>query len=315
MKLTLTEIKSAHHLIKNHVHFTEIKTCATIDKFVGAQVFFKCENLQKAGAFKARGAMHSVLRLSADEVKKGICTHSSGNHGQALAWAAAQRGIKATVVMPENAPKLKVAAVKGYGAEVVFCAPNAKAREEKLMQVKEETGAYYLPPYEHELVITGQSTCGLEILEQVPKVDVIIGPVGGGGLMSGVALAANAINPKVKVYGAEPSGADDAYRSLQTGQLCENETANTIADGLRTNLGAMNFPILQKHLAGIITVTDGEIKAALALLWQRAKILAEPSGAVSLAALIKEKEKFANQRVAVIISGGNVDLLPEELFI
>ena len=302
-----TIIEEAHKRIAPFIHRTPLLTNQTLDQLSGVSVFLKCENLQKVGAFKARGAINAVLSLSDAEKAKGVATHSSGNHGQALAWAAKQMGIPAFIVMPSNSPQVKKAAVLGYGAEVIECEPTLQARESALEKVLERTGAHMVHPYNDYRVIAGQATCAKEILEQQPGLDAIFCPVGGGGLLSGTALSAHYFGG-VPVYGCEPERADDAKRSFDAGHIIPSVNPNTIADGLKTSLGDKTFPIIHKHVKDIFTVTEEEIIAAMRLLWERAKLVVEPSGAVGLAALIKKKEAFQGKKVAVILTGGNVDL-------
>jgi threonine dehydratase len=300
-------IEETQQRIAPYIHRTPLLTNQTIAGLVGAEVFFKCENLQKVGAFKARGAMNAVLSLSADERQKGVATHSSGNHGQALAWAAKKMGIKAYIVMPSNSPQVKVDAVRGYGAEVNFCEPTLQARESTLEKVLQRTGAHMVHPYNDYRVIAGQATCAKEILEQQPNVDAIFCPVGGGGLLSGTALSAHYFG-NVPVYGCEPEMADDAKRSFDAGYIIPSTNPQTIADGLKTSLGDKTFPIIRERVTDIYTVSEAEIIAAMRLIMERAKLVVEPSAAVGLAALIKHKKAFQGKKVAVIVCGGNVDL-------
>lgn len=308
-------IEEAHKRISPHIHRTPLLTNQTLSELVGAEVFLKCENLQKVGAFKARGAMNAVLSLSADEKAKGVATHSSGNHGQALAWAAKQMGIPAYIVMPSNSPQVKKAAVLGYGAEVIECEPTLEARESSLEKVVSRTGAHVVHPYNDYRVIAGQATCAKEILEQQPNLDAIFCPVGGGGLISGTSLSAHYFG-NVPVYGCEPEMADDAKRSFDAGHIIPSVNPNTIADGLKTSLGDKTFPIIKEHVQDIFTVSEEEIIAAMRLIWERAKLVVEPSGAVGLAALLRYKSKLlpigeagrGRKNVGVILCGGNVDL-------
>jgi threonine dehydratase len=283
-------------------------TCASLDQQVGAQVFLKCENLQKVGAFKFRGACNAVFSLAEKEAARGVATHSSGNHAQALALAARMRGILAYIVMPEKAPAVKKAAVAGYGGQITFCEPTLAARETALAQVVQETGATVVHPYNNYRVIAGQGTATLELLEEVPDLDVIIAPVGGGGLLSGTAIAAKGVASRLRVLGAEPEMADDAYRSLQAGRILPSENPRTIADGLLTSLGTLTFPIIQEHVEQIVTVSEAGIIAAMRFIWERAKILIEPSAAVPVALLWERKIDLGGLRVGVILSGSNVDL-------
>ncbi|MCH9822429.1 MAG: pyridoxal-phosphate dependent enzyme, partial [Bacteroidetes bacterium] len=273
-----------------------------------AALYFKCENFQKIGAFKARGALNFALQLSKEELKNGLCTHSSGNHAQAVALAAQLLGTKAYIVMPKTAPQAKVDATKGYGAIVTFCEATLQAREDTLATIQQKTKAVFIPPYNHDWIIEGQATCAKEILEELDALDFVITPVGGGGLLAGSALAAKYFSPKTTVIGAEPEGADDAYRSFQTGILIPSEHPNTIADGLLTSLGPINFEIIKQHVSEINLVTDEEIVAAMKLIYQHLKIVVEPSSATVLALVLKRKAFFKEKRIALILSGGNVDL-------
>lgn len=304
---TLADLRSAQERIRPLIHRTPVLTSARLDAAAGASLFFKCENLQKAGAFKARGACNAVFALTEAEAQRGVATHSSGNHAAALARAAALRGIAAHIVMPTNSPKPKQAAVAGYGGKITFCAPTQAAREQACAAIIAATGATMVHPYDNYAVIAGQASAALELLEQVEALDSVICPVGGGGLLSGTALAVKALRPAVRVIGAEPAQADDAAASFQAGQIVARP-ANTIADGLRTLLGARNFPIIQRHVDAIATVSEAGIIAAMRNLWETAKIVVEPSGAVPLGVIHEHAEMFAGQRVGVILSGGNVDL-------
>ncbi len=268
----------------------------------------KCENLQKVGAFKFRGACNAVFSLTDEEAARGVATHSSGNHAQALALAARLRGIPAYIVMPENAPAVKKAAVAGYGGQITFCEPTLQARESTLAQVVEETGATVVHPYNNYQVIAGQGTATLELLEEIPDLDVVIAPVGGGGLLSGTAIAAKGLAPNIRVIAAEPEMADDAYRSLQAGHIIPSENPQTIADGLLTSLGDLTFPIIQQYVEQIVTVSEAAILESMKFIWERAKIIIEPSAAVPVALLWERKIDLSGLRVGVILSGGNVDL-------
>lgn len=305
---SLEDLYAAARRIAPYVHRTPVLSSQALDALAGAELWFKCENLQKVGAFKARGAANAVFSLSEAEAARGVATHSSGNHAAALAYAAARRGIPAHVVMPENAPAVKRAAVRGYGAKIRRCAPTLAARERALAELVAETGAVYIPPYDDTRVICGQGTAALELLEAQPALDALVAPVGGGGLLSGTALAAQALRPGIEVIGAEPAGADDAYRSLRAGRILPMERPQTIADGLRTSLGRLTFPIIRAHVARIVTVTDEEIVAAMRLLYERMKLVVEPSGAVALAAVLSGRAGLAGRRVGLILSGGNADL-------
>ncbi len=308
MRITKEHIEQAHERIKPFIHQTPVLTCSTINEMAGASLFFKCENFQKIGAFKIRGGMNAVLSLPADKLTKGIATHSSGNHAQAIAYAAKQTGTKAYIVMPNNSPNVKVNAVKGYGAEVTFCEPNQQAREATLQQIVDRTGAEFVHPYNDDRVITGQATCAKELIEEIPQLEVLIAPVGGGGLLSGTALSAHYFSPGTVVYAGEPEGAADAVRSLKSGKIENAPYINTIADGLLTKLGDKTFPIIQEHVKDIFTVTDEEIIAALRLVYERIKIMVEPSCVVPLAAVLKNKPLFTGKRIGIILSGGNIDL-------
>lgn len=304
--LDFDDIKLAHTRIRPFIHETPILKSESLNNLSGAELFFKCENFQKTGAFKARGATNAVLSLSKDAINSGVATHSSGNHGAALAWAAATSNMRARIIVPENTKQVKKDAIVNYGGEIIECASNLKSREETLQQLVKDTGAYFVPPYDDEQVISGQGTAALEILEQVEDVDIAIIPVGGGGLLAGCLLGFS--EDKVTTYGVEPEGADDAYRSLQTGERIPEHNPNTICDGLRTTLGSLNFPIIQNLVKDILLVTDDEVVRAMYLLWTRLKIIIEPSCAVPLAGLLRNKDLFSGKRVAIILSGGNVDL-------
>ena len=306
--VSIDDIKKAADRIAGRVHRTPVLTCAALDGLSGASLFFKCENFQKVGAFKMRGATNAVLSLSEGEADRGVATHSSGNHAQALALAARMRGIPAFIVMPANAPTVKRAAVEGYGAEIITCEPTLQAREETLASVVERTGAEFVHPYDDDRIIAGQGTAALELLEKVPDLDIVMTPVGGGGLLSGSALATNALAPDARVIAAEPTGADDAFRSLAAGHIIPSVNPDTVADGLLTSLGQRNFPIIQKHVEAIWTVPDPEIIAAMRLVWERMKIVIEPSSAVCPAAVLRHREDVAGLRIGIILSGGNVDL-------
>ncbi len=302
------EITQAHQIIQAHIHRTPVLTSSYLDELSQAKLHFKCENLQKIGAFKMRGATYALSQLNASERQRGVITHSSGNHAQAVALAAKLLGIKAVVVMPENAPKVKVEAVKAYGAEVHFCEANIQARQEAVERIQAKNHALFIPPYDHPHIITGQATCAKELIEEVPDLDAIICPVGGGGLLAGTLLSVQHFGNNLPVYAGEPEGANDAIRSLKSGQREVNANTDTIADGLLTNLGELNFQIIQSAVKDIIEVTDLEIKTAMRFIWERMKIIVEPSCAVPLAAILKQKELFKGQKVGVILSGGNVDL-------
>ncbi len=308
---TLNDIRETHIAIAPMIHRTPVLTCASIDAISGVTLFFKCENFQKVGAFKMRGASNASLRLPEAARKNGIATHSSGNHAQAVALSAKLLGIPAYVVMPENAPGIKVAGVRSYGGEVIFCASNIASRESTLEEVVGRTGAYFIHPFNDYNIIAGQATAAKELIEDVPDLEAIIAPIGGGGLMSGTALVTRYLLPGAKVYGAEPKAVDDAWRSMQSGKIEINLTTDTIADGLRTNLGEKTFDIIKNQVDDIFTVSEEAIVSAMRLVWERMKIIIEPSCAVPLAAVLTNPGAFAGKRVGMILSGGNVDL--EEL--
>lgn len=305
---TLEDVRAAHRLIRPYIHRTPVLTCATLDRMSGARIFFKCENLQKVGAFKIRGATNAVFSLTADQARAGVATHSSGNHGAALAQAAAWRGIKASVVMPRNAPRAKQRAVAGYGGEIVFCEAGMEARDETLRQVVADTGRTVIHPYNDPRVIAGQGTAARELLEDVEHLDVAMAPVGGGGLISGTALACSGTSKGTVVYAAEPANADDARRSLRAGHLVDAGNPETIADGLRASLGPLTFHIIQTRVTDILTVTEDQIVSAMRLIWERMKLVVEPSSAVPLAAIMAHPHVFRDRSVGVILTGGNVDL-------
>ncbi len=306
---TFQDIQLAHERIAAHIHRTPVLTSTGINAITGADIFFKCENFQKVGAFKYRGATNAVLSLAEKEASKGVATHSSGNHAAALALAAKSRGIKCYVVMPRTAPRPKVEAVRHYGAEITFCEPTLQSREETLKVIVEKTGAFVVHPYDNFMVISGQGTAALELLEQSPGLDVVMAPVGGGGLLSGTALAAKSINPLLKVFGCEPALADDAFRSFKSGNLIPSVNPKTIADGLLTSLSERTFTIIRSRVDDIFTVSEDSIIRAMFLVWQRMKIIIEPSSAVAVAAFLDNQGLFRGQRVGIILSGGNVDLL------
>ena len=310
LSVSLDSINAAALRIEQICHHTPVLTCDTLDRLAGNQIFFKCEHLQKVGAFKFRGAYNAADQLDASQLKQGIITHSSGNHAQAVALSARLKNCPAYVIMPTNAPAPKIDAVREYGAEVFFCPPKTSAREQLTGEVQRNTGATFIPPYDHPSVISGQGTIGLELLKQIDKLDAIVAPIGGGGLISGVATAVKALQPKIQVFGAEPLGADDAARSLSTGRLIPQEAPNTIADGLLTSLGAFTWPIIQQQVDDIITVSEEQIIDSMRLVWERMKQLIEPSAAVAVAALMtpQAREQLKGARVAVILSGGNTNL-------
>jgi threonine dehydratase/serine racemase len=306
----LGAIRQAAARLAGRAHRTPVETCATLDRLAGRRLFFKCEHLQKAGAFKFRGAMNAVLSLPEESAARGVVTHSSGNHAQALALAARLRGIPAHIVMPSTAQAVKRRAVEEYGGRVVLCEPTLQARETTAAAVQAQTGATLIHPYDHPDVIAGQGTTALELLEQVPDLDAIVTPVGGGGLLSGVCVAAKALKPALRVFAAEPAGADDAARSLAAGRLIPQTGPRTIADGLLTSLGALTWPIIRDHVEAVVTVSEEEIVRALRLAWERAKLLIEPSAAVAVAAALADsfKARPGLGRVGVVLSGGNANL-------
>jgi threonine dehydratase len=304
----LAAIRAAHTRIAPHVHRTPVLRCNAIDAETGARLFFKCENFQKVGAFKARGATNAVFSLSEAEARHGVVTHSSGNHGAALAYAARQRGIGAWVVMPENSAKVKQDNVRRFGAAIRFCAPNVAAREAECAAVLTETGAMMIHPFDNEQVIAGQATAVVELLESHPDLDIVIAPVGGGGLLSGTAIGARALRPRIRVYGAEPANADDAARSFRSGQIEPLLPTTTIADGLRTTLASRTLNAIRRDVANIGTASEETIVRAMRMTWERMKIIIEPSAAVPLACLLDGTLDVAGAAVGVILSGGNVDL-------
>ena len=308
MKITKATIEAAANRIAPYIHNTPIMTCKSINALYGLDLYFKCENFQKIGAFKIRGGMNASLQLTKEQLEKGVATHSSGNHAQALAFAAKMLGIKAYIVMPESSPQVKVNAVRGYGAEVTICASNQAARESTLEAIVERTGATFIHPYDNDEVITGQATCVKEIIDAIPDVDIVVTPVGGGGLLSGTCLGAHYFKPGLKVYAGEPEGAADAVLSIQSGKVEKAPFVNTIADGLMTTLSERTLEIIKAHVADIILVSEDEIKAALRLVYERMKIIIEPSCAVPLAAVLKNADLFKGKKVGIILTGGNVDL-------
>lgn len=306
MSVTKQNIEGAHERIKPFIHRTPVMTSSAIDEIAGCTIFFKCENFQSVGAFKARGAINAALQIPTAERSKGIATHSSGNHAQAIARAAKILQIPSYIVMPHNAPEIKKKGVRGYRGQIFECEPNLPSRESTLAEVIAKTGATEIHPFNNYDVIAGQATAAKELIEDTPSLDLIFAPVGGGGLLSGTLLSANYFSPSTKVIAGEPEGADDAYRSLQSGKI-EPSQSKTIADGLLTSLGDKTFPIIKDHVERIITVSESEIVAAMRLIWERMKIIVEPSGAVPLAAVLKDNS-FKGKRVGIILSGGNVDL-------
>jgi threonine dehydratase len=300
-------IEKAHERIKDYIHHTPVLTSGSIDEIAGCSIFFKAENFQKIGAFKARGAMNASLSLSPAELAKGVSTHSSGNHAQALARAAKILGVKSYIVMPRTAPDVKKKGVRAFGGEIFECEPTLEARESTLAEVVKKTGATEIHPFNNYDVIAGQATAAKELFDEAGPLDFIVVPVGGGGLLSGTALAAKYFSPETQVIAGEPAGADDAFRSMQSGKI-EPSQSNSVADGLLTSLGDKTFPLIKQYVKEVITVSDKEIVDAMRLIWERLKIIVEPSCAVPFAAVLKDKAKFEGKRVGVILSGGNVDL-------
>ena len=305
--ITQQTIIEAHNRIRNYIHETPVITSNSIDEIAGCSLYFKCENFQKVGAFKSRGAMNAILLLTREERAHGVATHSSGNHAQALARAAKIMGTKAYIVMPRTAPEIKKQGVLGYGGEIFECEPTLSSREETLERLIEEKGAMFIHPFNNYEVMAGQATAAKEFLEETPDLQYLIAPVGGGGLLSGTCLAAVYFSPETSVIGAEPEGADDTFRSLESGMI-EPSQSDSIADGLLTTVGTKTFPIIQENVKRIITVSDAEIISAMRLIWERLKIIVEPSAAVAFAAVLKEKDHFRNKNVGIILSGGNIDL-------
>jgi len=307
--LTLDDIRAAQVRIADKIHRTPVLTGATLDADCGGHLFFKCENFQKIGAFKARGATNAVFALTDAEAARGVVTHSSGNHAAALARAARLRGIAALVVMPTNAPRAKIDSVRRQGGSITFCEPTLAAREATCARIMAETGARLVHPFDDYAVMAGQGTATLELLEQAPDLDLVIVPVGGGGLLCGTAVAAKGLRPGIRVLGAEPAGADDAAQSFAAGRIVVIDTVATIADGLRTpTIGAKNFPLIQQHVDGIVTVSEAGIVAAMRRIWEVLKIIIEPSCAVPYAAIMEGKIDARGRRVGIILTGGNVDL-------
>lgn len=305
---TLEDMLAARERIRPHIHRTPVLTSRMLNDLTGAELFFKCENLQKAGAFKARGASNAVFGLSDAQAAKGVATHSSGNHGTCLSYAARRRGIPCTVVMPRTAPQAKKDAVRGYGGRVVECAPSTSSREAVFAEVVAETGAAFVHPYNDHRVIAGQATCAAELIEQIGDLDAVVAPIGGGGMISGTCLTLSNLAPQVKVYAAEPEQADDACRSFRAGYIIADDAPETVADGLKVPLKELTWHFVQNHVTDILTASEEEIVDAMKLIWKRLKIVMEPSSAVPLATILKNPEVFVGKRVGVIVTGGNVDL-------
>ena len=308
MAVSIEDIKSAAQRIKPYIHRTPVLTNESLNQQVGAQVFLKCENFQKVGAFKFRGACNAVFSLTEEEAKRGVVTHSSGNHAGALALAARMRGIPAYIVMPSNAPQVKKNAVAGYGGQITFCEPTLQARESTMESIRLDTGATVVHPYNDARVIAGQGTAALELLEDVPDLDVILAPVGGGGLLSGTSIAAMETKKGIRVIAGEPEMADDAFRSIQAGEIIPSVNPKTVADGLLTSLGSLTFPIIRERVEQIVTVSEAGIIASMKFIWERAKIVIEPSSAVPVSVLWEKKIDLSGLKVGIILSGGNVDL-------
>jgi threonine dehydratase len=308
MTIHLNDITAAHVRIAPHIHRTPVLTSQLVNEKAGCEIFFKCENFQKIGAFKIRGAMNAALTLSPDELAKGIATHSSGNHAQAIAFAAKKLGTRAYIVMPDNSPAVKVNAVKDYGAEITFCKPTQEQRETTLQKIINATGAAFIHPYDDYRVITGQATCAKELIEDAAPLDAVIAPVGGGGLLSGTCLSTHYLLPQIPVYAGEPEGAADAALSIKSGKVEQAPFVSTIADGLLTTLSNKTLTIIQQHVRNIFLVSEDEIKTALQLVYERMKIVVEPSCVVPLAAILKNKPVFEGKKVGLILTGGNVDL-------
>ena len=307
---SIDDIRAAAGRIKGVGHRTPILTSQTLDEMAGRKLFFKCENFQKVGAFKLRGGWNAVSMLSDEEAAKGVCTHSSGNHAQAVAFSAMKRGIASYIVMPNNIPDVKLDAVKGYGANIILCEPTLEARETTLDEITKKTGALVVHPFNNPNVIAGQGTAALEMIEDLGTLDAIIAPIGGGGLMSGTCIATRSLLPETKLFGAEPAGADDAYRSLKEGKIIPQTDPDTICDGLLTSLGEYTWNILKDHLEAIYTVTDDEVINAMRLVWERMKIIIEPSSATAVAVALKSEFKALEglEKVGIILTGGNVEL-------
>lgn len=305
---SFSDIKRAHQRIAKYIYETPVMTSGNIDEIAGCHLYFKCENFQKVGAFKMRGATNAIFCIRPEERVKGFACHSSGNHGQAVALASKLAGVPAYIVMPKNSTQVKIDAVKGYGAEVILCEPTETSREKTCEEVVAKTGAKLIHPFDDYDIIAGQATAAKELLEQVENIDTVITPVGGGGLAAGTALTTKYLDPTTKVYLGEPEEVDDMFQSLKKGKIIPNKTTNTIADGLKTTVGQKNFEILKEHVSEVLTVTEEEIIAAMKLIWERMKIVIEPSCAVPFAAILKNKELFKDQNVGIILTGGNVDL-------
>ena len=306
--VTYNDIEKAHQRISDHIHNTPILTSDSLDNELGSNLFFKCENFQKTGSFKIRGATNSILQLKDTEIKNGIITTSSGNHGAAVAFIADKIGTSSKIIMPNNTPKNKIENVQRYGGEIFYCEPNIKSREDTLEKMIQKSGGSIIHPYNDEKIIAGQGTTAKELIEKVPDLDAIICPVSGGGLLSGTLLATKNLNPSIKVFGAEPENADDTYRSILNNKIMSNETTDTIADGLRAQVGTVTFPIIKENVDKILLVSEEMIISSMYMIWQRLKIIIEPSCSIVLAALMLNSNKFLNKKVGLILTGGNYDL-------
>ena len=305
---TLNEIQEAHNRIKSFIHTTPVLTNSSLNDLANAELYFKCENFQKAGSFKIRGASNTVLQLSKEELKRGVATASSGNHGAALSMAVTNLGGITKVVMPNNTPDIKIRNVKRNGGQIIWCEPNQPSRDQTLTKVLDDTGSVLVHPYNDERIICGQGTAALELMEKNPDLDIIITPVSGGGLLGGTLCYAKEKNKNIQIYGAEPMEADDAYRSLLSGKIQSNETTNTICDGLRAQIGTITFPIIREKVNGIIPISEEDIISTMQMIWERMKIIVEPSCSIVLAAVLNNKKIFSGKKVGLILSGGNVDL-------
>lgn len=305
---TFDDVLVAHERIKPYIHRTPVLTSSFLNQLTGAELFFKCENFQKAGAFKVRGACNAVFGLSEEKLSRGVATHSSGNHALSLSYAAGRRGIPVSVVMPRTAPQAKKDAVIGYGGTIIECEPSTSSREATFAEVVAKTGADFVHPYNDPRVIAGQGTCSLELNEQVENLDAVVAPIGGGGMISGTCLTLSNISPQIEIVAAEPMNADDAARSFRAGHIIADDAPETVADGLKVPLKELTWHFVSNHVTDILTASEEEIVDAMKLTWERMKIVMEPSSAVPLATIIKNKERFAGKRVGVIVTGGNVDL-------
>jgi threonine dehydratase len=305
---SFADIKAAHDLIRPYIHRTPVMTCKAVDRLAGCELYFKCENFQKVGAFKFRGATNAVFSLSEAAAAAGVGTHSSGNHAAALALAASMRGIQSYIVMPSNAPEVKKNAVAGYGGQITFCEPTLQAREETLQKLTDQLGLTVVHPYNNFAVICGQGTAAVELLKEVSDLEIVMCPVGGGGLLAGTSLAAKFLLPACRVIAAEPKEADDAFRSFRDGYIHPSVHPQTIADGLLTSLGELNFEIIKQQVDEIVTASEASIVAAMRMIWERMKIVIEPSSALPLAVILENREKFAGKKIGIILSGGNVEL-------